>query len=115
MASHALASGLIEYASPLSKGKAHRPPFPKKSTSRASGVLDLVHSDVCGPMPVESVGGARYYVGFTHDFSRWSDVFCTKRKSDVLACFIRWQGVESAMISQIINYGSNAMDSTFQT
>jgi transposase InsO family protein len=73
-------------------GRAHRLPFPKKSTSRAIGVLDLVHSDVYGPMPVESVGGARYYVGFTDDCSRWSDVFCTKRKSDVLECFIRWQG-----------------------
>jgi Integrase core domain/GAG-pre-integrase domain len=74
-------------------GKAHLLPFPKKSTSRARDVLDLVHSDVCGPMPVEYVGGVRYYVGFTDDWSRWSDVFCTKRKSNVLECFIRWQGL----------------------
>jgi hypothetical protein len=27
--------------------------------------LDLVHSDVCGPMQVPSMGGSRYFVTFT--------------------------------------------------
>jgi GAG-pre-integrase domain len=68
-------------------GKSHRLPFPKKSLSRANGILDLVHSDVCGPMPVESMGGSRYFVTLTDDYSRWSDVFCSKNKSDVFGCF----------------------------
>ena len=31
------------------------------STSRESSPLDLVHSDVCGPMPHQSFGGASYF------------------------------------------------------
>jgi hypothetical protein len=72
-------------------GKSHRLPFPKKSSSRANGILDLVHSDVCGLMPVESKGGSRYFVALTNDRSRWSGVFCIKNKSDVFGCFKKWK------------------------
>jgi GAG-pre-integrase domain len=33
-------------------GNSHRLPFPPKSSNWANGILDLVHSDVCRPMPV---------------------------------------------------------------
>jgi hypothetical protein len=35
-------------------GKDARRPFPPNE-HRSKGVLDLIHSDVCGPMSVESV------------------------------------------------------------
>jgi len=47
-------------------GKQHRLPF--KSSSREkpeSG--ELIHSDVCGRMSQESVGGANYFVSFKDD------------------------------------------------
>jgi Reverse transcriptase (RNA-dependent DNA polymerase)/Integrase core domain/GAG-pre-integrase domain len=72
-------------------GKSHRVPFEKSKEKRASGLLDLVHSDVCGPMQVPSMGGSRYFVTFTDDHSKWSEVFCMKMKSDVLDCFKIWQ------------------------
>jgi hypothetical protein len=72
-------------------GKSHRLPFPKKSSSRANGILDSVHSDVCGPMPVESMGGSRYFMTLTDDHSRWSDVLSIKNKSDVFSCFKKWK------------------------
>ena len=34
--------------------------------------LEFVHSDVCGPMPTESIGGCKYLVT---DFSRCSSVY----------------------------------------
>jgi hypothetical protein len=64
-------------------GESHRLPFPKKNSSRANRILDLVHSDICGPMPVESMGGSHYFVTLTDDRSRWSDVFWTEKKSDM--------------------------------
>ena len=37
-------------------GKQHRVSF-KTSSERKSNILDLVNSDVCGPMEIESIGG----------------------------------------------------------
>jgi hypothetical protein len=72
-------------------GKSHRVPFEKSKDNRANGLLDLVHSDVCGPMQVASLGGSRYFLSFTDDYSKWSEVFCMKMKSEVLDYFRIWQ------------------------
>jgi hypothetical protein len=37
--------------------------------SRAAGILDLIHSDVCGPMSSTSLTASLYYVVFIDDFS----------------------------------------------
>jgi hypothetical protein len=42
--------------------------FPSND-KRFRGILDLVHSNVCGPMTVASLGGFLYYVMFIDDFS----------------------------------------------
>ena len=49
-------------------GKQHRVSFCIPST-RKSNVLDLVYSDVCGPIGVESLGGNKYFVTFIDDAS----------------------------------------------
>jgi hypothetical protein len=72
-------------------GKSHRVPFEKSKKNRAKGLVDLVPSDVRGPMQVPSTGGSRYFVSFTDDSSKRSEVFCTKNKSGVLNCFKIWQ------------------------
>jgi len=42
------------------EGKHQRTSFPKDVPTRASKLLELVHSDVCGPMKTTSRGGAQY-------------------------------------------------------
>jgi hypothetical protein len=68
-------------------GKLHRLPFPRGESTRASTLLEIVHSDLCGPMRSESLGGARYVLTFIDDKSR--KVFCyfLKSKSEVLERF----------------------------
>ena len=39
-----------------------------KGSARKTERLQLVHSDVCGPMPMASMGGALYFVTFIDDF-----------------------------------------------
>ena len=68
-------------------GKGHRSPIPKKSSSRTSHLLELVHSDVSGPLEVPSMGGSRYFVTFIDDFSKWTFVYCMKQKSETFLCF----------------------------
>jgi hypothetical protein len=50
------------------QGKNMKNLFPKKD-SKAEGVLELIHSDVCGPMPSSSISGYVYYVSFINDYS----------------------------------------------
>jgi hypothetical protein len=48
------------------QGKNIKNPFPKRD-SKVEGVLDLIHSDVCGPMPSSSISGYEYYLSFIDD------------------------------------------------
>jgi hypothetical protein len=56
------------YAMDVHKGRTSRTLFPKKD-NKAEGVLELIHSDVCGPMPSSSISGYVYYVSFIDDYS----------------------------------------------
>ena len=43
--------------------------FPKSDT-KTKGTLELIHYDVCGPMPSISLSGYENYVTFIDDYSR---------------------------------------------
>ena len=49
-------------------GKQTRVSFKKHPPSRKSELLELVHSDVCGPLKVKSFSGALYFVTFIDIF-----------------------------------------------
>ena len=51
------------------QGKNMKKPFPS-SESKVKGILDIIHSYVCGPMAITSLSGYSYYVSFIDDFSR---------------------------------------------
>lgn len=68
-------------------GKMARLPFPKKSARLTSRPLELIHSDVCGPMQTESLGKKRYFLTFIDDFSRFTYVYLIRRKSEVIEKF----------------------------
>jgi len=57
------------------------------SDSRAKGILDLVHSDVCGPMAVASLGGFLYFTTFIDDVSRKTWIYFLKGKDEVFSKF----------------------------
>ena len=48
---------------------------------RAKEVLELVHTDVCGPMNKLARGGYEYFITFTDDYSRYGYVYLMRRKS----------------------------------
>jgi hypothetical protein len=50
------------------------------SDNRSKGILDLIHSDLCGPMIVASLSGYLYYVIFIDDYSRKTWIYFLKSK-----------------------------------
>lgn len=78
-------------------GKQTRSSFPKNTNIRSSRILELIHSDVCGPMPTTAYDGSRYFVTFTDDFSRASIVYCIERKSEVLDKFKEFVAMAEAL------------------
>ena len=41
---------------------------------RANDLLEIIHTDVCGPMIVDARGGYRYFLTFTDDLSRYGNI-----------------------------------------
>ena len=68
-------------------GKMAKLPFPKKSQHKTSQPLEIVHTDLIGPMQVPSHGGSLYALMFTDDFSRYITVYFLKHKSETLRKF----------------------------
>ncbi|KAG6528166.1 hypothetical protein ZIOFF_010316 [Zingiber officinale] len=68
-------------------GKQHRDPFPQQATWRAKRQLELVHSDLCGNMPTESLGGSKFFITFIDDFTRKVWIKFLKEKSQAFQAF----------------------------
>ena len=73
------------------KGKNIKNPFPKSET-KTKGTLELIHSDVCGPMSSTFLSGFEYYITFIDDYSRKTWIFFLKAKNKV---FEKIQGIQS--------------------
>lgn len=72
---------------PCIMGKQHRVPYSKGSATRATRPFEVVHSDVCGPMSVDSLGGSKYFITFIDDYSRYTHVYFIKHKHEVMDKF----------------------------
>jgi hypothetical protein len=60
--------------------KSKRSPFNSSAVFRATSFLSLVHSDIWGPSPILSAGGAAYFVLFVDDYSRFMWVYPLQRR-----------------------------------
>lgn len=65
------------------KGKMTRNPFPKKSSCQSKAILDLIHTDVCGPMQTMTPGKKRYLLTMIDDYSRYTVIYLMANKSEV--------------------------------
>ena len=57
---------------------------------RESSSLDLVHLDVCGPIPHQSLGSATYFVKFIDDAIRKMWGYLARTKDHVFIIFMEW-------------------------
>ena len=60
-------------------GKHHKVSFQKNSNQKLEK-LELVYSNICGPMEVDLLGGNKYFVTFIDDTSRKTWVYLMRTK-----------------------------------
>ena len=68
------------------KGKNTKKTFPS-SESKEKGILEIIHSDVCGMMSSMALSRYVYYVSFIDDFSRMTWIYFMNNKDDVFSKF----------------------------
>lgn len=61
--------------------KQHRDSF-KSRQQRVTGSGEVIHADLCDPMECASLGGAKYFVCFICDYTRYRMVYFLKEKSE---------------------------------
>ncbi|WZZ65001.1 hypothetical protein YC2023_076371 [Brassica napus] len=71
-------------------GKMAKAPFTGHG-ERAKDLLELIHTDVCGPMSIHARGNYQYFITFTDDFSRYGYVYLMKHKSESFEKFKEFQ------------------------
>ena len=62
-----------------------------RTMERATNLLEIIHTDVCGPMSVEARGGYHYVLTLTDDLSRYGYVYFMKHKSETFENFKEFQ------------------------
>lgn len=70
------------YCEACVKGKMHQRPYPPLKEIKSKQKLELVYTDVCGPMQTQSHGRNRYFITFTDDYSRCCKTYFLKKKSE---------------------------------
>ena len=83
------ADGLLESfdtCEPCIMGKMTKTPF-SRTMERANDLLEIIHTDVCGPMSVEARDGYCYLFTFTDYLSRYVYVYLMKQKSETFEKF----------------------------
>ena len=85
------------------KGKMARKSFPKASACRTQHPLDLIHSDVCGPMNTLTPGKNKYFVTFIDDYSRYTTVYLLHIKDEL-----------SVKLQEYINHTRNKFGRTLK-
>ena len=58
-----------------------------KSPVRATKLIGIVHSDVCGLMQTSTFGSSRHFATFIDEYSHICVVYLLRNKSDVPAKF----------------------------
>jgi len=59
----------------------------KKDAKRSAGILQIIHTDICGPFPVKSVDGYDSFITFTNDYSRFGYIYPIKERTEALDKF----------------------------
>ena len=68
-----------------------RQKFPISKQKRTEIPLQLIHSDLCGPMQSVSINSNKYFVTFTDDYTRFTILYFLKKKSGAYNAFTNYK------------------------
>ena len=81
--------GAMESCPACVDGKLVKAPF-RTSKTETSAVLEIVHSDIMGPLRTLTRKGAHYVITIVDDFSRYNWAYLVKRRTDFSEVFNKW-------------------------
>ena len=80
----------------------------KNDANRYSDVLELIHTEICGPFPTPSWNGQQYFITFIDDYSRYGYLYLINEKSQSLDVFKNFKAeVENQLNKKIKVVRSN--------
>ena len=53
----------------------------KKSATRSTKLLEIIHANICGPFDAPSFSKEKYFITFIDDFSRYTYIYLLHEKS----------------------------------
>ena len=56
--------------------------YENKTKIKTKQILERIHTDLCGKLPVPTNQGYEYFVSYIDDYSRFSNIYLLKRKCD---------------------------------
>ncbi|RVW37000.1 Retrovirus-related Pol polyprotein from transposon TNT 1-94 [Vitis vinifera] len=59
----------------------------KKGATRSNELLEIIHTDICGPLSVPCFTGDKYFITFIDDLSRYGYVYLMHEKSQAIDIF----------------------------
>ena len=72
-------------------GKHSRDAFPKETKWRVALPLELIHTDIYGPMQTSTKSGNKYFLTFTDDCIRMGWVYFLRSKSEAFSVFKKFK------------------------
>ena len=93
----------LDACEPCLLGKMTKTPF-SGTMERATDLLEIIHTDVCGPMSVDARGKYRYFLTFTNDLSRYEYIYLMKHKSETFEKFKESQSEVENHRNKIIKF-----------
>ena len=75
---------------PCLMGKMTKTPF-FGTMVRITDLLEIIHTDVCGPMNIKAPDKYHYFLTFTDDLSRYGYIYLMKHKSETSEKFKEFQ------------------------
>lgn len=92
-------SGQPAFCEACVMGKMKKLPF-SSGRSRATRPLEIVHSDVGGPVTPQSRDGFKYWITFIDDHTSHVWVYYMKKKSEAITLFERWKTHAEAALQE---------------